>query len=73
MRKYEITFLVSDEIAENEIKNISDKVAGFILAENGKILKDEMWGRRKLAYPIKKQLFATYISIWFEAEAEIEE
>ncbi|TSC92833.1 MAG: hypothetical protein Athens101428_790 [Candidatus Berkelbacteria bacterium Athens1014_28] len=70
MKKYEITYLISDDIAENEIKKVSDKVAGFVLDEGGKVIKEESWGRRKLTYPIKKQTFATYITANFEIPAE---
>lgn len=70
MRKYEITYLVSDEVQESEIKKVSDKIAGFILEEGGNIIKEESWGRRKLTYPIKKQTFATYITTNFEIPAE---
>lgn len=69
MREYELTYLVSDEVAESDLKKITDKVAGFITSEGGKVTKEESWGRRKLAYPIGKKMFATYITIWFEMEA----
>lgn len=70
MREYELTYLVSDDVPEAELKKVTDKVAGFITSDGGKISKEESWGRRKLAYPISKQTFATYITVWFEAEAE---
>jgi len=69
MREYELTYLVSDVVEEADLKKITDKVAGFIGNEGGKVTKEESWGRRKLAYPILKQNFATYITVWFEMEA----
>ena len=69
MREYELTYLVSDEVSEADLKKVTDKVAGFITAGGGKISKEESWGRRKLAYPINKQNFATYITVWFESDA----
>lgn len=69
MREYELTYLVSDEVSEADLKKVTDKVAGFITAGDGKISKEESWGRRKLAYPINKQNFATYITVWFESDA----
>ncbi len=68
MREYELTYLVSDDVLEADLKKITDKVAGFITSGDGKITKEESWGRRKLAYPIEKQNFATYITVWFEIE-----
>ena len=61
MRQYELTYLVSDNVSESEITKVTGKIGGYISDEGGKVLKEESWGRRKLAYPINKQLFATYI------------
>jgi len=70
MREYEVTYLISDEVAETDLKKITEKVAGIIGNEGGNVKKEEIWGRRKLTYPIKKQIFATYITCWFELPRE---
>ena len=70
MRQYELTYLISDDVQESEITKITGKIGGIIAESKGKVLKEESWGRRKLAYPIKKLLFATYITINFELEPE---
>ena len=70
MRQYEFTYLISDDVQESEITKITGKIGGIIADQKGKVLKEESWGRRKLAYPIRKQLFATYITINFELEPE---
>jgi len=78
MREYELTYLVSDDVLEADLKKITDHVAGKIADGEGpkgaplggKVTKEESWGRRKLAYPIAKQTFATYVTVWFESEAE---
>jgi len=70
MREYELTYLVSDDVLEADLKKITDHVAGKVVDGEGKVTKEESWGRRKLAYPIAKQTFATYVTVWFESEAE---
>jgi small subunit ribosomal protein S6 len=51
------------EKAESRIKKI--------LADNkGEITKTDNWGKRKLAYPIKKQEFAVYVFYTVEMPAE---
>ncbi|MCX6812493.1 MAG: 30S ribosomal protein S6 [Candidatus Berkelbacteria bacterium] len=70
MREYELTYLVSDDVLEKDLKAVSDKVAGIISASDGTISKEEPWGRRKLAYPIKKQNFASYFTLWITMPAE---
>lgn len=70
MRQYELTYLISDDVAESEINKVSGRINGYVTDAKGKVLKEESWGRRKLAYPIKKQQFATYITLNFELEPE---
>jgi small subunit ribosomal protein S6 len=57
--------LISDQVPESDLNKITGKVGGFITDLGGKITKEEIWGRRKLAYPIKRQDFATYVTLMF--------
>ena len=70
MREYELTYLISDNVPETELNKVTGKVGGYIASSGGKVLKEEIWGRRKLAYPIQKQEFATYVTINFELPAD---
>lgn len=51
------------EKAENRVKKILED-------NGGKITKTDNWGKRKLAYPIKKQDFAVYVFYTSEIPAE---
>jgi len=68
MKKYEITYLISDDVTDSEITKVTGKVSGLIADAKGKVEKEESWGRRKLAYPIDKKEFATYVTIEFEID-----
>ncbi len=68
MRQYEMTYLLSDQVGDNEITAVTGKINALITKQEGKILGEENWGRRKLAYPIKKQDFATYLTLNFELD-----
>lgn len=70
MRKYELTYLISDNVPESELNKVTGKINGYVDSLGGKILKEEIWGRRKLAYPIKKLDFATYVTINFDLPPE---
>ncbi len=65
MKKYEITYLISDDVTDSEITKTTGRVSGIVSDAEGKVLKEEGWGRRKLAYPINKKEFATYVTIEF--------
>lgn len=69
MKKYELTVLLHPDL-EVDIKAPVDKLRKLIADNGGKIVTEENWGKKKLAYQIKKQDFAVYI--YFEAELPAE-
>lgn len=76
MNQYELGVIVSAQLDEEaqaaELERISELLARF----GATIDKVDNWGRRKLAYPIKKQLDGVYTFITFSSgggvPAEIE-
>jgi small subunit ribosomal protein S6 len=55
MRKYELVCVVQPDLDETAFNGVVDKVKGWISDSGGSIDKVDIWGRRKLAYIIKKQ------------------
>jgi len=70
MRQYELTYLISDKVGDNDLTAATGKINGIIAHHGGKVLGEDNWGRRKLAYPINKQEFATYVTLDIELEPE---
>lgn len=62
MKSYELTYLISPEISEEEIKIISQKVSDFIYEEGGTVENINPPIQKKLGYLIKKKGFA-YLSV----------
>lgn len=69
MNPYEIAVLYHPDL-EIDLEKAEKKVASIIAENDGKITKTDNWGRRKLAYPIKKQEFAVYVFYSVEMPAE---
>jgi small subunit ribosomal protein S6 len=63
MRQYEYVLVVHPDLDEHAFKELVDKVTGWITTAGGQVLKVESWGKRKLAYPIRKQREAHYVQI----------
>lgn len=70
MNQYETIFIMNNQIAKEEQKTVIEKITNYI-KENGKIVKEDDIGARKLAYEIKKQKEGYYYLIEFEAESSI--
>lgn len=57
---YELTVLFHPDL-EIDLDKPVKKVEKIITDNSGKIVSKDDWGKRKLAYPIKKQDFAVYV------------
>ena len=68
MRNYELMILFDPNLQDEEKKALLDKIHQTITANKGTIIKTNEWGRRKLAYEIKKFQEALYVLIDFELE-----
>ena len=59
MRKYEIIFIVKP-MEEESTNVVIDKFKNLITKNGGTIDKEDRWGKRRLAYEIKKQTDGYY-------------
>jgi len=61
MRKYE-TFIISDPDLPDEINTALDgKIQSIVTSNQGEVLTYAPWGKRKLAYPIRKRTRGLYV------------
>lgn len=63
---YELTVLFHPDL-ESHLDKALEKLESIIKDNKGKISSQDNWGKKKLAYPIKKQDFAVYV--YSEVEA----
>jgi small subunit ribosomal protein S6 len=61
MREYEIVFIAHPDLEESALNDVAEKVKGWVTEAGGTILKADFWGRRRLAYAIRKQKEGQYI------------
>jgi small subunit ribosomal protein S6 len=79
MRDYELVAIINPEVDEEGMSKIMEKVAQSINSRNGVVEEIKNWGKRRLAYPVKKFMEADYVLARFklmpksvkELEAEI--
>ncbi|MAG59608.1 30S ribosomal protein S6 [Candidatus Woesebacteria bacterium] len=60
MQDYELTFVLAPDLAEAKQKEITTSVEKEVKGAGGKAQKIEKWGKRDLAYPIKKHAQGIY-------------
>jgi small subunit ribosomal protein S6 len=54
MRQYESIFIASPELAEEQVDELVKYFEGIIAEQGGELLKTDRWGRKKLAYDVRK-------------------
>lgn len=67
---YELLYIISNKYSEDEVAPISEKVMAMIKNAGGTITRDEEWGKKRLAYPIKNFIFGYYNLIEFDLVGE---
>ena len=71
MNRYETVFILTPVLSEEQAKEAVSKFTGFIKEHGGKIVFQDSWGLRKLAYPIQKKSTGFYELIEFEATGDL--
>jgi small subunit ribosomal protein S6 len=66
MNKYELMFVIDPDLEESAKEAMIETVKGIIAAE-GEVSATDVWGLRKLAYPIQKKKEGYYVVMQFEA------
>lgn len=70
MNKYEVMF-IAKPLEDAEVDPIAEFVSNLIKKNGGNIEKVDRWGKRHLAYPVKKQADGNYVLINFEADPAV--
>ena len=66
LHDYELTLIISPEIVEEAFDNTINKFSQFITENGGTISNVENWGKKKLAYPIKRFMEGSYVLTQFK-------
>ena len=70
MPQYELMYILSSNVPDNEEPALSDKIKKFIIDQGAEITKEEKLGKKRLAYPIKKTRNGFYVLFEFKAESD---
>ncbi len=68
MRHYELMVILDPELEERTIAPSLDRFLTVVTSSGGSVGKVDVWGRRRLAYEIKKQIEGIYAIVTIESE-----
>ena len=64
LRSYESVLILKPDIDEPRADGALEKIGEFIKSNGGACLKIEKWGKKRLAYRIRKNRFGIYLNIY---------
>ena len=68
MRSYQSVLILKPDIEDTREDEALGKIGEFIKGNGGAILKTEKWGKKRLAYRVKKNRFGIYLNIYHTLE-----
>jgi small subunit ribosomal protein S6 len=71
MNSYESIFIVKPSLPDEEVEKTVSKVKGVVQKGGGDLLKAENWGKKKLAYEVRKEKRGTYIHLHFKGTGNL--
>ena len=71
MNRYETVFILTPVLSDEQMKEAVEKFKDVLKQNGANLINEELWGLRKLAYPIQKKSTGFYVLFEFEAEPTI--
>jgi small subunit ribosomal protein S6 len=65
-RVYELVFIADPGLGEPEVDALAAQVQGFVEKEGGRVSKVEKWGKKRLAYAVKRHREGSYVLLVIE-------
>jgi small subunit ribosomal protein S6 len=61
MRQYELAYIADPDLDEQSLRDLEERVEGWINAAGGSLVDVDRWGRKRFAYPIQKKGEGFYV------------
>ena len=71
MNCYETVFILTPVLSDDQMKEAVEKLKGILTQNGAEIVNEELWGLKKLAYPIQKKSTGFYVLFEFKGEPTI--
>lgn len=69
MHSYELMYIVHPDLEESAFNELVEIVNGWITESSGQVDNVDLWGKRRLAYPIQKQTEGQYVLMKTQLDA----
>jgi small subunit ribosomal protein S6 len=70
-RTYELALVLDPALSDEEQVVLVDDIKKLVTSTGAEVVKEESWGKRKLAYPVGKVSEGRYVFLYVVAEAAV--
>ncbi|MDD5686329.1 MAG: 30S ribosomal protein S6 [Elusimicrobia bacterium] len=71
MPDYETVFILKPTLSAEKVEEVLEKIKGVITSNKGSVTLSDSWGKRRLAYPVKKHKEGSYYLFHFSSEGKV--
>jgi small subunit ribosomal protein S6 len=71
LRQYETGFVLSPALSEEETAQFIQQMADIVARKKGHMVRQDIWGKRRLAYPIKRFQDGVYVFFTYEGPGDV--
>ncbi len=68
MRSYQSVLILKPDYDDTQVQENTDSISEMIKEQGGSCLKIDNWGKKRLAYKVKKNRFGIYLNIYHTCE-----
>ena len=65
MRYYELIYIVNSNVERKKLDQVMKDIGARLESAGSKLINHTVWGKKKLAYPIKGNTYGTYILVHY--------
>jgi small subunit ribosomal protein S6 len=69
--QYELTYVISGVVQQNQVDDIVRKVNHLVESNGGDVLEVDEWGNQRLAYEIDRKRSGYYVNMYFKAPGSL--
>lgn len=71
MQTFESIFIIRPTLTDEEVNKVVEKMKGVIQKNGGTVMKAEIWGKRRMAYDVKKEKKGIYVVVHFNGDGKV--
>ena len=70
LNRYQTIFIIDSGVESEDVEGITEDVQNLITGSEGEIIKVDRWGKKRLAYEVKRKKEGNFVAITFMADPQ---